>query len=1024
MRVVTLHTSAEASSPVVDAGDASFMLPGSGAGAYLDAKAIIAAAVDNECELVHPGYGFLSEDPDFAEECARAGLTFVGPRAGSLRMFGDKLRAREAAARAGLAVLPAQDEVTTWERAHDFMESIGGAPVVIKARSAGGGRGIRVVTEPSLLQAAYERCRSEALRASGSDEVYVEQCVVRARHIEVQVAGDGGTVTVLGDRDCSLQHRQQKILEIGPAPGLDGPVRQRIWEQARTLVQQCQYVGVGTVEFLLDRESGSAWFLEVNPRLQVEHAVTEETTRCDLVAAQLLLAQGHDLDGAGLPSTPVIEGVAVEARINLTGGGAQAVRRLRMPGAPDVRVETHLREGLAVSEAFDPLLAKVIVTRPDGNLGRAADRLAEVLAGIEIDGPSTNLAMLGSVLAAGAIHPDRLDIGFVEDLQDQSSRDRAAGPVTSPQSGTVVEVPVSLGDRVGPGTTLAVVEAMKLEHAITAPTWSVVADVKVAVGSSVSVGDELVSLRADATRDDGPPPAEQMAELEALRTLLERRALVEDAARPDALRKRHEAGQRTARESVRALLGGGAFHEYGALAVAAQRSRRPLEELERETPADGIVTGLGTLVLPDVGPFEVAVVAHDYTVLAGTQGLQGHRKAERMLEIAVRRGTPVVVYAEGGGGRPGDTDNMARATGMDLGTFTAMARTNGLVPSVGIAAGRCFAGNAVLLGLCDLVIATADANIGLGGPVMIEGAGMGWVSPEEIGPAHDQHRNGVVDVLVADEDDATETARQFLGLLKGVATRWEAADQDALRTVVPHQRRRSYDVRALVATLCDANSVLELRAGFGRSAYIALARIEGRTVGILANDVLHLGGAIDADAADKFARFLQLCDAHGIPVLSLCDTPGFMVGPDSEKQAAVRHVSRMLAVAPNLQVPFMCVVTRRSYGLGGQAMAGGSYRVPDAIVAWPTGDIGAMGPEGAARLAYRKELDAIPDGPEREAEVRRLALAYRSQGSALNAASVFEIDEVIDPAETRSWVVGVLTSNARRPTCRCRVDTW
>jgi acetyl/propionyl-CoA carboxylase alpha subunit/acetyl-CoA carboxylase carboxyltransferase component len=1024
MRVVTVHTQDEASSPVVGAADDAVELSRTGAAAYLDGPGIIRAALDHGCDMVHPGYGFLSEDAVFAEACAVAGLTFVGPSVDTLQTFGDKVSARGAAAAAGLAVLPARDHIDSWTDAQAFMDSLGGAPIAIKARSGGGGRGIRMVEDPSQVREAFERCRSEATRVTGSGDVYVERCLAGARHVEVQVAGDGHEVAVLGDRDCSLQSRQQKIIEIGPAPGLEEQVRRTMWDQARAIAEHVGYRGVGTVEFLVDRGSGEAWFLEVNPRLQVEHGVTEETSHCDLVAAQLLLAQGLRLAESGLPSTPEIDGIAIEARVNLTSGGGRPITGLVLPSGPDLRVETHLREGMIVSESFDPLLAKVIVTRADGDLARAAERLTEVLGAVRIEGPRTNLATLGSLLSSGALHPDRLHTGLVEELAGRPAHDGAHGVVAASMSGTVIDVRARPGERVGPGATLVVIEAMKLEHAVTAPRESLVVDVMVAPGSTVAEGDELVSLSpaedgvsSEVSTTDEPVP-------ESLRILEQRRSLVADESRPDAVRRRHAAGRRTARENVHALLGGGAFHEYGALAVAAQRRRRPLEELEQETPADGIVTGLGTLETAEVDPFEVAVIAHDYTVLAGTQGIQGHRKTERMLEVAVRRGSPVVVFAEGGGGRPGDTDNQARATGMDLGTFTAMARTNGRVPSVGIAAGRCFAGNAVLLGLCDLVIATDDANIGLGGPAMIEGGGMGRFSADEIGPAREQHANGVVDVLVEDEAQATEAARRFLGLLGGRSRNWEVADQDALRTVIPDQRRRSYDVRALVEVLCDRDSVLELRAGFGRSAFTALARIEGRPVGILANDVLHLGGAIDADAADKFARFLQLCDTHGLPVLSLCDTPGFMVGPESEQQAAVRHVTRMLVAAPNLWVPFMCVVTRRSYGLGGQAMAGGSYRVPDAIVAWPTGDIGAMGPEGAARLGYRKELESVPEGSQRDAEVRRLADEYQDQGRAINAASVFEIDDVIDPAQTRAWVIGVLGGASHRTDRRRLLDTW
>lgn len=376
---------------------------------------------------------------------------------------------------------------------------------------------------------------------------------------------------------------------------------------------------------------------------------------------------------------------------------------------------------------------------------------------------------------------------------------------------------------------------------------------------------------------------------------------------------------------------------------------------------------------------QVAALAYDYTVLAGTQGLQNHKKAERMFELARRRGTPVIIFAEGGGGRPGDTDNQAKATGMDLGTFVALGRLNGHVPTVGIAAGRCFAGNAALLGACDVVIATGDANIGMGGPAMIEGGGLGTFAPEAIGPAPVQAANGVVDILVDDEAAAVAATKKYLGYFQGSARQWSCADQRRLRNAVPERRYRVFDIRALIHTLTDEESVLELRKEFGRGMVTCLARVEGRPMGIVANDGRHRGGAIDSDGADKMARFLRLCDTYELPIVSLCDTPGFMVGPEAEETAMVRHVSRLLVTGPNLAVPLCAIVIRKSYGLGGQAIAGGSFRVPDAMLAWPTGDLGAMGPEGAVRLGFRRELDAIDDPNEREQTFQSLLADYEAR---------------------------------------------
>ncbi|WP_229702566.1 acyl-CoA carboxylase subunit beta [Streptomyces albiflavescens] len=418
-------------------------------------------------------------------------------------------------------------------------------------------------------------------------------------------------------------------------------------------------------------------------------------------------------------------------------------------------------------------------------------------------------------------------------------------------------------------------------------------------------------------------------------------------------------------------------------------------------------------------------MSYDYTVLAGTQGLQNHRKTDRMLALAEERRLPVVLFAEGGGGRPGDTDTTSIA-GLDVTTFQRMGRLSGLVPLVGIASGRCFAGNAALLGCCDVVIATPDASIGMGGPAMIEGGGLGVYRPEEVGPLTVQVPNGVVDLAVSDEAEAVRVARQYLSYFQGTQGSWEAPDQRLLRQVVPENRRRAYDMRTAVETLADRGSVLELRQAFGTGVLTCLIRIEGRPLGLIASNPAHLGGAVDRDAADKTARFLQLCDAFGLPVVSLCDTPGFMVGPDAERTATVRHFARLFVTGANLRVPLVGLVLRKAYGLGAMAMLGGSTRAPLATAAWPSGEFGGMGLEGAVRLGYRKELAAIIDPEERERAFEARVAELYEHGKAVNAAAALEIDAVIDPAESRVWILAALDDGPDLPEERGRsfIDTW
>jgi len=602
----------------------------------------------------------------------------------------------------------------------------------------------------------------------------------------------------------------------------------------------------------------------------------------------------------------------------------------------------------------------------------------------------------------------------------------------APLQGTVVLVPFAPGDMVAAGAVVVVLESMKMEHVVRSPVSGTVRRLLVEVGGLVAEGDRLAVVEV-GDGDGGPGIEADVVDPAAVRAdlaeLFTRRGLLSDEGRPEVVARRHRLGRRTARENIADLCDPGSFTEYGGFAIAAQRRRRTVEELLERTPADGLVGGTARVNGDrfDDERARCAVVSYDYTVLAGTQGQQNHRKKDRLFELVERLRLPVVLFAEGGGGRPGDTD-YAVITGLDTQAFSLFGRLSGLVPLVGIASGWCFAGNAALLGCCDVVIATEGTSIGMGGPAMIEGGGLGTYRPEEVGPLDVQVPNGVVDLVAADDAEATELARRYLSYFQGPVEDWSCADQRLLRSAVPEQRLRAYDVRALLATLADTDSVLELRRGFGVGMVTALARIEGRPVGVVANDPMHLGGAIDADAADKAARFLQLCDAHDLPIVTLCDTPGFMVGPEAERTGLVRHVSRMFVIGASLTVPLCTIVVRKGYGLGAQAMAGGSFRAPIFLVAWPSGELGGMGLEGAVRLGFRRELEAVEDPGEREELFASMVdLAYQ-HGKALNVATAYEIDDVIDPAESRTRIVEALRACPPTPPRtgkkRSCVDTW
>ena len=618
--------------------------------------------------------------------------------------------------------------------------------------------------------------------------------------------------------------------------------------------------------------------------------------------------------------------------------------------------------------------------------------------------------------------------------------------IHAPMACSVVEVLVQAGDAVRAGQALLIVEAMKMEHEICAPADATVEFIAAQAGDAVSDGELLLRLGTMAqahaqaqaqavavvTPSAPPAPASSSATdassvpLRAdLREVIARHAFTLDAARPEAVAKRHALGLRTARENVADLCDAGSFIEYGALAVAAQRSRRSLDDLVRNTPADGMVTGIGSIngALFGAEKSRCVVMAYDATVLAGTQGMRNHAKTDRMLGIALQQKLPVVLFAEGGGGRPGDTD-MPIVAGLHVASFASYARLSGQVPLVGIVAGRCFAGNAALLGCSDVIIATRRSNIGMGGPAMVEGGGLGLFTPEQIGPSDVQAANGVIDLLVEDEAAAVAAARQYLGFFQGTTAPWAETDPTLLRSALPENRVRAYNMREVMQLVADTGSLLELRAGFGAGIFTALARIEGRPVGLIASNPAHLGGAIDADAADKAARFMQLCNAHGLPLVSLVDTPGFMVGPNTEASAQVRHVSRMFVAAAHLRVPFFAVVLRKGYGLGAMAMTGGGFHAPVFTVAWPSGEFGAMGLEGAVRLGYRKELEAVPEGRERDALFQQHVDEHYAKGKAINMAATLEIDAVIDPAETRRWLARGLNAARINERVSGGVDPW
>ena len=1113
---VAIYSDDDSESLHVMCTDDSYRLEGAGVAAYLNAQGVVDAAKEKGCDAIHPGYGFLSENAEFSRLCEENGIVFIGPDVEHLELFGDKGRARKAAIDAGVPVLRGIDRSITLEEAEEFFDSVeDGSGVMLKAVAGGGGRGSRAVVDKKDLERSFRRCKSEAKNAFGNDDIYVEEFIPRARHIEVQVVSDGkGGVAHLWDRECSVQRRFQKVVEIAPVPNLSDDIRKDIIDASIRLARHVGYSNIGTFEFLVrvseSNEASSFAFIETNARLQVEHTVTEVVTGVDVVQSQIRIAQGESLSDIGLDSQDLINtrGFAIQTRVNMEtispSGNLRPSGGMLIsydpPTGPGVRTDGFGYSGYTTNSLFDSLLAKVIAYSSSPQFERAVSKSLSSLSEFRIEGVDTNIGFLRNVLnhpdfMDGSVHtrwvdenlktlavvdesdkdrrwvetraqpkpdsqsspltgtaPAQVDAGdplalFDYDRKVKDSQASTAEPigqeitldgpdgslgVPAPIQGTIIQFSVEVGDEIRIGQELLIMEAMKMEHVIKSEISGRVVKLNVLDGDVIVEGhpllyvQEVEGLGAQEQIDDS-------IDLDFVRPDLQevydRHAYTLDENRPDAVAKRTGRGYRMPRENIAQLVDEGTFKEYGPLVVARQHDRLTDEELRKNTPADGLVSGIGSVNGKYFSPdrSRAMVLSYDYTVLAGTQGGRNHYKQDRMFELAERFKIPLVFFTEGGGGRPGD-DYTGPRVAFDTHTFTQFSQLSGWVPLVGVTNGRCFAGNTALLACCDVIIATEGSTIAMGGPAMVESGGLGVYTPEELGPMSFQVPNGVVDILVKDEVEAVEVAKKYLSYFQGPIDEWEVNDQRKLRHIVPENRMRLYNMREIIETIADVGSVLEIREKFGVGVITSFIRIEGKPMGVIANNPHHIAGAIDSDGADKGARFIQLCDAFDIPILSLMDCPGMMVGPDVESTALVRHCVRMFNAGANLTTPMFLNVVRKAYGLGVQAMCGASSFQGFFTVAWPTAEFAGMAIEGAVKLGYRKELEAIEDAEERLAEYQRRVDDAYNNAKAVNASAGYGIDDVIDPADTRSWIVMGLNSIPATPVRTEKkypyIDTW
>lgn len=959
-----------------------------GAAAFLNQEALIQVALDNQCNLLHPGYGFLSENAEFASKVGDAGLIFVGPGKDTLKLLGDKKRSRFLASEFGIPVLPGISSNVTEGNVFIFlneMQQKGFSSIIVKATNGGGGKGMRRIQNAENIKESLEACLSESRDLYNSEDLIAEAYLDRAKHVEVQIVRDHlENVVTLGERECSIQRQHQKVVEWTPCPSLSPATRQCLLDASVALAHGSKLVGVCTFEYLVH---GDQWyFMEANPRLQVEHTVTEEVWRVDLVETQLSIALGGTIDCNVSP-----KGYAIQIRINSTTAGK--ITRLDVPTG--IRVETSCYVGFETNPRFDSLLCKLIVWGDTWE--RAVGNTVTAIDSFHISGVQCNVDFARQVLS----HPVFLENKLVDThfLSESTSFLTKVDGFKAPMQGEVTSVFVKKGDSVASGQKLITLNAFKMEHAVLALYAGIVELVHVRAGQVVNEGDLLLQVQesADGSSEifDVPMIDLNTYTRDDLEHVKERHALLLDTARKDVIqKKRHALGRLSARECLDVLIDHDTFLEYGGLAIAQQQHRRTIDDLIVNTPADGVIGGFGS-----VDGTSCMVFSYDYMVLAGTQGVRGHFKLDRLFELG--KLLPCICLTEGGGGRPGDLADFSSG-GLAVPAFHLWANVSNV--KIGIAQGYNFAGNAMLLGMCDVIIATRGSFIGLGGPAMIEGAGLGKVHATMIGPSEEHFSRGSVHMLAIDDEDAMKQAKRVLGIFQTNVLEYTFVDQRLLRTIFPEIRVQPYDMLHLIRSLADCDSVIDWSAGFGKGMICAFCRVEGRPLGVIGNQPMHGGGVIGRDEAEKATQFLSLCNRFRISVLSLCDTPGFIVGPEYEKTGTVKWCSAFFNMASTMKVPLFSIVCRKSYGLGAMAMCFGSQKIPMFVVSFPTGEFGGMGMEGAVRLGFRKELEAIEDVVEREEMYGSLLAAAYSKGSAMNLAQGFEIDDAIDPAQSRFWI--------------------
>ena len=1045
--------------------------------AYLNADALVQTAKSRGCDCLHPGYGFLSENAAFAALCAAEGVTFIGPSPETLALFGDKVRARALAESLDIPVVPGSGEPIGSAREADKLAHELGYPVMLKAAAGGGGRGMRVVARAEQMAEAFERCRSEAQAAFGNGAVFLERLIARPRHIEVQVLADSeGNVTHLHERDCSVQLRHQKVVEVAPAPGLDPTLREQMLTAAITLVKAAAYVNAGTVEFLVVPETGEYFFIECNPRIQVEHTVTEQVTGIDLVEAQFRLAAGETLASLGLGGQHAVgtpRGFAVQARIVAASTGN--ITAYKEPSGAGIRVDACGYLGYAPPPQFDPLLAKLICT--SGSYTAALARTRQALGEFHLGGLQTNVPQLRAIFAHPAVQagdartsllaetPELNTVSFsaaegsaLALLEQQAAKLGVTAPeqgaaqtsrlsalevsegqkaIHCPLESSVVEVRVSVGDRVSPGDTLLVVSAMKMETMVTAGYAGVIVALQpLQAGDTVAAG-QVVAVVSPAHVDtpqeteSAQPWEKVLGEVTLLQQFAKQR-LAPGSNDPGVVRQRSR-GKLTCRERIDLLLDEGSFREVGSVAGFASYDEEGT--ITGFTPANS-VGGWGK-----IDRRGVVVCADDFTSRGGHADGAIAAKSGYLDRLATEMRMPSIRLLDGssGGGsvaamvpaqkKEGESSARESSGAIKAGRprvaggggsylpghlgSTMYTEQLATIPVVNLLLGSVVGIGAAKAVLGHFSVMVRDiAQLFVAGPPVVSHA-MGYdITKEELGGWHIHCTNGSVDNLAGSEEEAMEMTRTFLSYLPSsvyevppvhAANASDPIDrrEEELSTLIARKRTMTFDIRKAIRLMADRDSFFEIGPLWGTDQVTGFVRFNGYPLGVIASDSQHAnGGALTADGCDKLTRHLDLCDLFHLPLLNLIDNPGFAVGLEHERTGTIRKGAEWMIAFAQVRVPIFTVLMRRSFGVAGNNYATPRSE-PSMRVTWPAADVGGIPPEGGIEAAYKRQLAEADDPVAFRAELDARIESVRGPLGPLNK---FQIEEMIDPRDTRRYI--------------------